>query len=117
MYQGEQEHPQIFLSRLREAADLANITGEAVVKSRFRAGLLKEIKQLCIQSSARQFKDWMNRADGWWNANLPRKIARVDSPFIPRNVSNALICKDDYLYDGRHTFNNHKANSHLMSRT
>ncbi|KAG1435047.1 hypothetical protein G6F56_014101 [Rhizopus delemar] len=54
MYQGEQEHSQIFLSSLREAADLANITSEAVVESRFRAGLLKEIKQFCIQSSARQ---------------------------------------------------------------
>ena len=64
MYQGEQEHPQIFLSRLREAADLANITSEAVVESRFRAGLLKEIKQFCIQSSARQFKDWINHANG-----------------------------------------------------
>ena len=107
MYQGEQEHPQIFLSRLREAANLANITSEAVVESRFRAGLLKEIKQFCIQSSARQFKDWINHADGWWNANRPRKIAMVDNPFIPRNVNNALIYKDDNLYDGRHTFNNH----------
>ncbi|KAG1439585.1 hypothetical protein G6F56_012250 [Rhizopus delemar] len=38
MYQGEKEHPPIFLSRLREAADLAKITREAVVESRFRAG-------------------------------------------------------------------------------
>ncbi|KAG1031850.1 hypothetical protein G6F43_013871 [Rhizopus delemar] len=29
MCQGTQEHPQIFLSRLREAADLANISNEA----------------------------------------------------------------------------------------
>ncbi|ORE11113.1 hypothetical protein BCV72DRAFT_284777 [Rhizopus microsporus var. microsporus] len=48
MYQGEQEHPRIFLARLREAADLANITSNAVIESRFRAGLLREIKQFCI---------------------------------------------------------------------
>ncbi|KAG0973535.1 hypothetical protein G6F26_013021 [Rhizopus arrhizus] len=85
MIQGEQEHPQIFLSRLREAADLANITSEAVIESRFRAGLLRDIKQFCIQSSARTFQDWLNHAEGWWNANRPRKIAMVDNPFIPRN--------------------------------
>lgn len=107
MFQGEQEHPQIFLSRLREAADLANITSEPVVESRFRAGLLKEIKQFCIQSSAREFKDWINHADGWWNANRPRKIAMVDNPFIPRNVNNALIYKEDNTYNGRHSMNNH----------
>ena len=56
MFQGEQEHPQIFLARLREAADLANITSEAVVESRFRVGLLKEIKQFCIQSTLRRKK-------------------------------------------------------------
>ncbi|KAG1127157.1 hypothetical protein G6F38_013700 [Rhizopus arrhizus] len=39
MCQGTQEHPQIFLSRLREAADLANISNEAVIESRFKAGL------------------------------------------------------------------------------
>ncbi|KAG0803280.1 hypothetical protein G6F18_014324 [Rhizopus arrhizus] len=85
MIQGDQEHPQIFLSRLREAADLANITSEAVIESRFRAGLLRDIKQFCIQSSARTFQDWLNHAEGWWNANRPRKIAMVDNPFIPRN--------------------------------
>ena len=38
MMQGNQEHPQIFLARLREAAELANITNEAVIESRYRAG-------------------------------------------------------------------------------
>ncbi|KAG1441592.1 hypothetical protein G6F56_011409 [Rhizopus delemar] len=56
MRQGEQEHPKIYLAKLREAANLANITSEEVIQSRFRAGLLKEIKQFCIQSSSREFK-------------------------------------------------------------
>lgn len=107
MFQGEQEHPQIFLARLREAADLANITSEAVIESRFRVGLLKEIKQFCIQSSAHTFQEWINHADGWWNANRPRKIAMVDNPFIPRNVNNALIYHDDNRYARHHGANNH----------
>lgn len=106
MVQGEQEHPQIFLSRLREAADLANITSEAVIESRFRAGLLREIKQFCIQSSARSFPEWLNHAEGWWNANRPRKIAMVDNPFIPRNINNALIYHGD-MYQQHHSYGNH----------
>ncbi|EIE91156.1 hypothetical protein RO3G_15867 [Rhizopus delemar RA 99-880] len=71
MFQGEQEHPQIFLARLREAADLANIDNEALIESRFRAGLLNEIKNFCIQSSSKNFKDWLTHSEGWWNANRP----------------------------------------------
>ncbi|KAG1463918.1 hypothetical protein G6F56_005188 [Rhizopus delemar] len=104
MQQGDQEHPQIFLARLREAAVLANITSEEVVESRFRAGLMKEIKQFCIQSSSRNFKDWTNHADGWWNANRPRKIAMVDNPFIPRNVNHALIYHDDISHPHTQTY-------------
>ncbi|KAG1032754.1 hypothetical protein G6F43_013701 [Rhizopus delemar] len=107
MYQGDQEHPQIFLARLREAADLANITSEEVVQSRFRAGLLKEIKQFCIQSSSKSFQDWIVHAEGWWNANRPRKIAMVDNPFIPRNINNALIYHDDNTYQSHYAINNH----------
>jgi len=106
MQQGEQEHPQIFLARLREAADLANITSEEAIQSRFRAGLLREIKQFCIQSSSRDFKDWTNHAEGWWNAHRPRKIAMVDNPFIPRNVNTALIYQNDNIYT-HHPVNNH----------
>ncbi|EIE77227.1 hypothetical protein RO3G_01931 [Rhizopus delemar RA 99-880] len=107
MCQGEQEHPQIYLARLREAADLANIDNEAVIESRFRAGLLKEIKLFCKQCSSRTFQDWINHADGWWNAHRPRKIAMVDNPFIPRNVNNALIYHDDNTQYYRHSANNH----------
>ncbi|KAG1017170.1 hypothetical protein G6F26_011948 [Rhizopus arrhizus] len=107
MYQGDQEHPQIFLARLREAADLANITSEEVIQSRFRAGLLKEIKQFCIQSSSKSFQDWIVHAEGWWNANRPRKIAMVDNPFIPRNINNALIYHDDNTCQSHYAINNH----------
>ncbi|KAG0803784.1 hypothetical protein G6F20_013217 [Rhizopus arrhizus] len=92
---------------LREAADLANIDNEAVIESRFRAGLLKEIKLFCIQSSSRTFQDWINHSEGWWNAHRPRKIAMVDNPFIPRNVNNALIYHDDNTQYYRHSANNH----------
>ena len=107
MFQGEQEHPQIFLARLREAADLANIDNEALIESRFRAGLLNEIKNFCIQSSSKNFKDWLTHSEGWWNANRPRKIAMVDNPFIPRNINNALIYHNDNAHAGRYNINNH----------
>lgn len=107
MFQGEQEHPQIFLARLREAADLANIDNEALIESRFRAGLLNEIKNFCIQSSSKNFKDWLTHSEGWWNANRPRKIAMVDNPFIPRNINNALIYHNDNTHINRYNANNH----------
>ena len=91
MYQGEQEHPRVFLARLREAAQLAEIKDNGIIESRFRAGLLPEIKQFCIQSSSRNLKDWFTHADGWWNAHRPRKISMVNNPFLPRNANQALI--------------------------
>ncbi|KAG0778829.1 hypothetical protein G6F21_012826 [Rhizopus arrhizus] len=119
MYQGEQEHPQIFLARLREAADLAGITQEPVIESRFRAGLLREIKQFCIQSSSKTMQDWINHSEGWWNANRPRKIAMVDNPFIPRNANQALIYQNDAAQHYHHMSNNHNidlvdTNEHSM---
>ncbi|KAG1135777.1 hypothetical protein G6F37_012725 [Rhizopus arrhizus] len=119
MYQGEQELTQIFLARLKEAADLANITNDAVIESRFRAGLLREIKQFCIQSSSKNLQDWINHAEGWWNANRPRKIAMVDNPFIPRNVNQALIYHNESHNQHHHLSSNHNidlidTNEHTM---
>ena len=107
MYQGEQEHPRVFLARLREAADLAEINNEAIIESRFRAGLLREIKQFCIQSSSKTLKDWLNHAEGWWNANRPRKIAMYDNPFIPRNANQALIYQEKPQHHRAHNNYNH----------
>lgn len=112
MYQGEQEHPRIYLARLREAADLAEINNEAIIESRFRAGLLREIKQFCIQSSSKSLKDWLNHAEGWWNANRPRKIAMYDNPFIPRNANQALIYQENP--QRHHAYNNYNHNIELV---
>lgn len=107
MQQGEQEHPRIFLSRLQAAAELANIDNEAIIESRFRTGLIREIKLFCIQCSSKTLKDWMTHAEGWWNANRPRKIAMVDNPFIPRNANQALIYHSDTPYYPQQHYNNH----------
>lgn len=112
MFQGEQEHPRVFLARLREAADLAEINNEAIIESRFRAGLLREIKQFCIQSSSKTLKDWLNHAEGWWNANRPRKIAMYDNPFIPRNANQALIYQENPQH--HHAHNNYNHNIELV---
>ncbi|KAG1033426.1 hypothetical protein G6F43_013575 [Rhizopus delemar] len=119
MYQGEQEHPQIFLARLKEVADLANITQELVIESRFRAGLLRKIKQFRIQSSSKAMQDWIDHAEGSWNANRPRKIAMVDNPFIPRNANQALIYHNESRIQHHHPSNNHNidlvdTNEHAM---
>jgi hypothetical protein len=53
------ESPSEFLSRLYEAAELANITDERFIYSRFRLGLLNEIKIFCKELSAVNFQDWI----------------------------------------------------------
>lgn len=106
MYQGEQEHPQIFFARLQEAAGLAEIKDGAVIESIFRAGLLPVIKQFCIQSSSRTTQGWMAHAEGWWYINKPRKIYIVNNSFIPRNANQALIEQEAEQYK-RHQNNNH----------
>ncbi|ORE00673.1 hypothetical protein BCV72DRAFT_182630, partial [Rhizopus microsporus var. microsporus] len=67
--------------------------------------LLHEIKQFCIMSSSKAMKDRLQHAEGWWNANRPRKIAMVDNPFIPRNANQALIYQEKPVHQ-KH-YNNH----------
>lgn len=83
MVQGATESPQLFLSRLYEAATLAEIDDDNMIQSRFRAGLLRDIRIFCIQSSAKTFEDWVKHADGWWNAHNPVEVSLVDNPFVP----------------------------------
>lgn len=87
--QGPEESPQIFLSRLYEAAELAEIDDEHLIQSRFRAGLLRQIKTFCVQSSSRTFDDWLMHADGWWNAHRQIEISLVDNPFVSRDPITA----------------------------
>ncbi|KAI7888059.1 uncharacterized protein EV154DRAFT_566746 [Mucor mucedo] len=91
MAQGTNASPQIFLSRLYEAAELAEIEDDNMIHSRFRAGLIRDIRIFCIQSSSRTFDDWVTHADGWWNANKPIGVSLIENPFLPevdnRNTS------------------------------
>lgn len=64
MQQGDQEHPGIFVSRLQAAAELTNIDNEAIIESRFRTELIREIKLFCIQCSSKALKDWMTHVEG-----------------------------------------------------
>jgi hypothetical protein len=82
MVQGENESPQHFLSRLYEAAVLAEIDDDNLIQSRFRAGLLREIRVFCIQCSSKTFEDWTMHADGWWNAHHQVDVALVENPFV-----------------------------------
>lgn len=87
MAQTEGESPSEFLSRLYEAADLANISDEKFIYSRFRAGLVNPIKVFCKEKSATSFKDWMKHANAWWNAHSEKTIHLVDNPFAATRYS------------------------------
>lgn len=75
------ESPSEFLSCLYEAAELANITDERFIYSRFRSGLLNEIKIFCKELSAVNFQDWIKHSNAWWNAHSITSIKLVDNPF------------------------------------
>jgi hypothetical protein len=87
MMQANYESPREFLSRLYEAADLAEISEEKFIHSRFRAGLKQDIKTFCREQSACSFEEWVKHATGWWNAHSNQAINLVDNPFIPSNYS------------------------------
>lgn len=82
MYQFQGESPQVFLSRLYEAADLADIQEEKLIHSRFRAGLLPALKTFCREQSASSFEQWVRHSEGWWNAHAPQTINLVENPFV-----------------------------------
>lgn len=103
MTQATGESPREFLSRLYEAADLAEIEEEKFIHSRFRAGLSLEIKTFCREQSASSFEEWVKHATGWWNAHSKQSIRLVDNPFIPStqnyltadNSREALLIKNN----------------------
>lgn len=105
MSQATFESPTEFLSRLYEAAELAEIYEDKFVHSRFRAGLLPEIKTFCRGQSAGPFAEWVKHSTGWWNAHSTQTINLVDNPFVPSTRSylttdtsrNALLIKNDRL--------------------
>lgn len=87
MCQSPKESPSEFLSRLYEAADLANINDEKFISARYRAGLCKEIKTFCKEMSAINFQDWVKHSNAWWNAHSVKAIHLVDNPFSVERVS------------------------------
>ncbi|KAG2230256.1 hypothetical protein INT48_009826 [Thamnidium elegans] len=67
MKQTTSERPQMYLSRLHEAADLADIQDDKMIFSRFRA-------------------DWNSNA--WWNAHAVKPIHLVNNPFVSGDYYN-----------------------------
>ncbi|KAJ8651463.1 hypothetical protein O0I10_012981 [Lichtheimia ornata] len=66
--QRNNESPRSFLGRLRELAYEANVTDEILIKSRFKSGLLPEIKRHCILLQAITHEQVFNTAEGYWEA-------------------------------------------------
>lgn len=56
---------QMYLSRLYEAADLADIQDDKMIFSRFRAGLLPQIIIFCKEQAATSHKDWVKTSNAW----------------------------------------------------
>lgn len=82
MKQHQNESPQMYHSRLYEAADLAEIQDDKMIFSRFRAGLLPQIIIFCKEQAATTHKDWVKTSNAWWNAHAIKPIHLVDNPFV-----------------------------------
>lgn len=67
------EHPKVFLARLREHAKLAEFeNAETQVRTRFMLGLLPQIKEVCVVNAVKTFQDYADKAEGWWSAKMLR---------------------------------------------
>ncbi|CEP09096.1 hypothetical protein [Parasitella parasitica] len=74
MTQSKGKSPSEFLSRLYEGADLANISDEKFIFSRFKTALSIDIK--------------IKHSSAWWNAHSIKTIHLVDNPFNSGNIYN-----------------------------
>lgn len=70
------ESPRSYLGRLRQAAHEADIKDEEHIESRFKTGLLPEIRKHCMRMCVMSHKDVLRKAEGYWNAELEDKASR-----------------------------------------
>lgn len=90
MGQGIEEHPRVYLGRLKEAAKLAEIKDDVQIEMRFQTGLLPAIIIQCKLMGAETFTEYLRSADGYWNAYHQKSISIVDNPFAVRTPSRNL---------------------------
>ncbi|KAI7863554.1 uncharacterized protein EV154DRAFT_403312, partial [Mucor mucedo] len=62
----DNESPTNFWNRISEAAHVAGITSVATIRSRFKYGLLKAVREHCICTGAKSHEDYMRLAQGYW---------------------------------------------------
>ena len=99
------ESPRSYLGRLRQAAHEADIKDEEHIESRFKTGLLPEIRKHCMRMCVMSHKDVLRNAEGYWNAELEDKASR--NPMIRRKKYTPLntmenMGNQDYPDDDRH---------------
>ncbi|KAG2214766.1 hypothetical protein INT45_002193 [Circinella minor] len=99
------ESPRSYLGRLRQAAHEADIKDEEHIESRFKTGLLPEIRKHCMRMCVMSHKDVLRNAEGYWNAELEDKASR--NPIIRRKKYTPLntmenMGNQDYPDDDRH---------------
>jgi hypothetical protein len=112
MTQQSSESPELFLSRLYEAADLANFDNvDTKVFGRFRGGLLPKIRKHCIKNQCVTLKEWTSRASAYWAAKTDTAIHLVDNPFEGYGHNSLKMYGSD-LYETE--FGN--SSTHLLSQ-
>ena len=93
LLQGEDELPRMFLGRIQQAADLAELSnkaGEALIEAKFKSGLLPRIKKHCYMMGAKSFNDYKQFAYGFWRGQHGVTLYPQDNPFIPQKAEERI---------------------------
>ena len=87
------EPPRMFLGRIQQAADLADLTGteaEALIEAKFKGGLLPRVKRHCYLLGAKTFNGYKQFAYGYWRGQRGTTLYPQDNPFIPQNAEDRI---------------------------
>ncbi|KAG2211528.1 hypothetical protein INT45_007797 [Circinella minor] len=91
--QGEDEPPRMFLGRIQQAADLAELVGkqgEALIEAKFKSGLLPRVKKHCYMMGATTFHDYKQFSYGFWRGQHGTTLYPQDNPFIPQKAEDRI---------------------------
>ncbi|KAG2215693.1 hypothetical protein INT45_013356 [Circinella minor] len=91
--QGDDEPPRMFLGRIQQAADLANLSGaeaEALIEAKFKSGLLPRVKRYCYLLGAKTFNDYKQFAYEYWRGQHGTTLYSQDNPFILQNAEDRI---------------------------
>ncbi|KAG2209643.1 hypothetical protein INT45_002643, partial [Circinella minor] len=90
--QGDDEPPRMFLGRIQQAADLAELgdQGKGLIQAKFKSGLLPQIKKHCYTMGAQTYDEYKQYAYGYWRGNHGTTLYPQDNPFIPKKAEDRI---------------------------